>query len=207
MDFHNYLLFVGACVMLCALPGPDMILLLTRSLAQGRRAGLMAALGVNAGSYFHLLAAIAGISAIIASSAYAFMVVKFAGAGYLIYLGIAMLRSSGGLTQAQSVQILSCRSCFWQGFLSDVLNPKVAIFYLAFLPQFVVPGSGVLKQLIVLGITANVIGIFSSLTIVLCASAFRTKFLSDYRMAGFLGKLLGSVFIALGVRLAGEKAL
>lgn len=209
MELHNYLLFIGASVALCAVPGPDMILLLSRTIAQGRRAGLVTAVGINVGSYLHLLAAIVGLSAIIATSAYAFTVVKFAGAAYLIYLGLSALRARTGPldigTAAQAY--VSHKACFWQGFWSDVLNPKVAIFYLAFLPQFLDPDSGVLGQLVLLGVTANVIGILSSVIIVYGASLLTARLRQDPRVSALLGKALGAVFVALGIRLAGEKAL
>lgn len=209
MDIHNYLLLISASIILCAVPGPDMILLLTRSIAQGRRAGLMTAIGINAGAYFHLTAAVVGISAIIAASAFAFAMVKFAGAAYLIYLGVRTLCSKVGTLQiAPGKQFVQSRwSYFWQGFWSDVLNPKVAIFYLAFLPQFVVPAGNTIKQLILLGVTANVIGIFSSVLIVFFAATLTERFREDARVSAFLGKTLGAVFVSLGLRLAGEKVL
>ena len=109
MDFEKYLLFVGASIVLCIVPGPDMILLLSRSITQGRRAGLMTAFGINLGAYFHLFAAIAGISAIIATSAYAFTAIKWAGATYLLYLGITVLRSKSRPLQidAESIKIIA----------------------------------------------------------------------------------------------------
>lgn len=142
MDINKYLLFITATVILCAVPGPDMILLLSRTIAKGRRAGVVTALGINVGAYVHLMAAIAGISAVIATSAVAFTVVKWAGACYLMYLGISILRSKSEVLQVdpETAAQQSAWRYFWQGFWSDVLNPKVAIFYLAFLPQFVVPG-------------------------------------------------------------------
>jgi threonine/homoserine/homoserine lactone efflux protein len=209
MDIHNYFLFVCASIVLCAVPGPDMILLLTRSIAQGNRAGLMTALGINAGAYFHLTAAAVGISAIIAASAFAFSIVKFAGAAYLIYLGVRTLRSKVGILQIASEKQFATSqwSYFWQGFLSDVLNPKVAFFYLAFLPQFVTPAGNATKQLILLGVTANVIGICSSMLIVFFAAALTERLREDIRVSAFLGKALGGVFVFLGLRLAGEKML
>jgi len=209
MELHTYLLFVGASIVLCVVPGPDMILLLARTIAQGRRAGLMTAIGINVGAYLHLFAAIAGISAIIAKSAYAFTFVKFAGAAYLVYLGVVTLRTKSGPLNINSGNQpqLSQWSCFWQGFWSDVLNPKVAIFYLALLPQFIVPNSGVLKQLVLLGVTTNIVGIASNVVIVFCASALTVKLRQDPRVSALLSKALGAIFVALGIRLAGEKAL
>lgn len=169
----------------------------------------MTAIGINVGAYFHLTAAAVGISAIIAASAFAFSIVKFAGAAYLIYLGVRTLRSKvSALQMASDKQLTSSRwSCFWQGFWSDVLNPKVAIFYLAFLPQFVVPVGNPIEQLIFLGATANVIGICSSVLIVFFAATLTERLREDTRVSAFLGKTLGAVFVVLGLRLAGEKVL
>ena len=207
MGFDKYVLFITATVILCAVPGPDMILLLGRTLAKGRRAGIETALGINAGAYVHLIAAIAGISAVIATSAFAFTVVKWAGACYLVYLGISILRSKTNALQIdpEASANQSPLKYFWQGFWSDVLNPKVAIFYLAFLPQFVTPGKNAIEQLIFLGISANMIGIFSSLIIVFFSSALTYKLQQNTRISHLLSKALGSVFVALGIRLAAEK--
>ena len=209
MDTNKYILFLTATVILCAVPGPDMVLLLSRTVAKGRRAGIVTALGINAGAYVHLMAAIAGISAVIATSALAFTVVKWVGAGYLVYLGISILRSKSEVLHIDPETALSQSGWryFWQGFWSDVLNPKVAIFYLAFLPQFMVPGKNHLAQLFFLGVSANMIGILSSVVIVVFCSALTHRLRKNARISFWLGKALGSVFIALGVRLAGEKVL
>src|SRR6185295_1614298 len=136
---HTYLLFIGAVVVLVIAPGPDMAYMLTRTIVQGRRAGVLAAVGINAGAYVHVAAAVLGLTAILATSSIAFTVVKWMGACYLIWIGVQALVSKSGpidLGDGQSRQ-LNDKTIFWQGFLSDVLNPKVAIFFLAFLPQFV----------------------------------------------------------------------
>jgi len=139
MSIENYLLFIGAGLILILVPGPDMIYLLSRCIAQGRRAGVLAALGINAGGYVHLTAAITGLSAILLTSALAFTAVKWAGAAYLIYLGVGALRSRTGPVSVSTKGLTgqSARAIFWQGFISDVLKPKVAIFFLALLPKFV----------------------------------------------------------------------
>ena len=207
MDSDKYVLFIIATVILCAVPGPDMILLLGRTIAKGRRAGIVTALGINVGAYVHLMAAIAGISAVVATSAVAFTVVKWAGACYLLVLGISILRSKTNTVQIgpETSANQSSWQYFWQGFWSDVLNPKVAIFYLAFLPQFVVTGKHTIEQLIFLGVSANMIGILSSLIIVVCSSALTHKLRKNARISYWLSKALGSVFVALGLRLAAEK--
>jgi threonine/homoserine/homoserine lactone efflux protein len=139
MTPQSYALFVLASVILCITPGPDMIYMLSRCVAQGRRAGVMALLGINTGAYVHLLAAVTGLSAILATSATAFTVIKWIGAAYLVYLGLRTLVSRSGplAVSAQGLKGRDMRAVFWQGFLSDALNPKVAMFYLALLPQFI----------------------------------------------------------------------
>lgn len=137
----NYGVFLGACVLLVLAPGPDMAYLLGRTIAQGRRAGVLAVLGINAGAYVHLLATVLGLAALLAGSARAFSVFKWLGAGYLVWLGLqALLGRSGPLLLEADGPGRSDATLFRQGFLCDVLNPKVSLFFLAFLPQFVQPG-------------------------------------------------------------------
>src|SRR5580700_558496 len=139
MTLHAYLLFIAASIVLAIVPGPDMIYMLSRCIAQGRRAGLMAAIGFNLGGYAHLTAAVLGLSALLATSVMAFTAVKWMGAGYLVYLGINALRRKSGPVDlaAQEIPVRNARTILWQAFLSDALNPKVAMFFLALLPQFV----------------------------------------------------------------------
>src|SRR5688572_13969236 len=164
-------IFIGAVVVLVLAPGPDMAYMLTRTIAQGRRAGVVAAIGINAGAYVHVLAAVLGLSAILATSSLAFTIVKWVGAGYLVWIGIQALASSASINLEETAPTqASLGTIFWQGFLSDVLNPKVALFFLAFLPQFVDFGAGnETRQLLILGVTGNVIAIAINLTLVYCA--------------------------------------
>ena len=206
---HQYLLFVGACIVLSAVPGPDMLLVLTRSIAQGRRAGMITAVGINVGAYVHFFAAIAGLSALLAASAWGFTAIKWAGAAYLLYLGVVALFGRTGPLQLDTAArpAVTDRQCFWQGFWSDVLNPKVAIFYLALLPQFITPGRNVLAQLLLLGLTVNMIGILFNAGIVLFSAAITERLRQDPRISVWLSKALGAVFIALGLRLAVTKTV
>ncbi|MGO4764192.1 LysE family translocator [Cupriavidus sp. 2KB_3] len=128
MSLHTYMLFIGASLVLCPVPGPDMLFLLGRMIAQGRAAGLCAAFGINLGAYVHLLAAVTGLSALILASATAFSVVKWLGAAYLIYLGWGALRSKGGIVPSElDARKNALHRIFWQGFLSDVLNPQSVV--------------------------------------------------------------------------------
>ncbi len=208
MSWDTYLLFVGASFLLCVSPGPDMAYMLSRCMAQGPRAGMAAALGINAGCYVHLLAAITGLSAILMTSALAFTVVKWLGAAYLVYLGIqAILDRSTPDLALSKLKGRSMRTIFWQGFWSDVLNPKVAVFFLALLPQFIDPRTGnPIVQLVVLGLTVNMIGIAVNLALVALSSRVTAGLRRNERMALWLRRLMGTIFIGLGARLAAERA-
>ncbi len=204
----NYLVFVLASIILCIVPGPDMIFLLSCTLARGRKAGILAAMGINAGAYVHLVGAVLGLSALLATSAYAFTILKWAGALYLIYIGIQTLRSktSAVTIEAGSLTQKSGRQIFWQGFLSDVLNPKVAIFFLAFLPQFVSSESEhQTRDIFFLGITVNVIAILINIVLVYMAALLTNRLRASQKISNWLNKIMGSVFILLGLKLANEK--
>ena len=205
MTLHSYLLFVGASVLLVLSPGPDMLYMLGRCVAQGKKAGLMAALGFNVGGYVHLAAAVLGLSAILATSSLAFTAVKWMGAAYLVYLGVKTLRSRGGALTIDSDGLAegSMRTIFWQAFWSDVLNPKVAMFFLALLPQFVDPQSShPALQILLLGMTVNVIALPLNIAMVLASAKVTAGLRRNQMLARWLQKLLGAMFIALGIRLA-----
>jgi threonine/homoserine/homoserine lactone efflux protein len=207
MDWHGYWMFVAASVVLVLVPGPDMAYMLGRTVAQGRRAGLVAALGINTGAYVHLIAAVTGLSAILMTSALAFTLVKAVGAAYLVYLGVQTLLSARKAENpAVSLEGASMRAAFWQGFLSDALNPKVAIFYLAFLPQFVDPaGPRPLVQILALGLTANMVALPINILIVLASSSLTGSLRRNARVAVLLKQALGLSFLGLGARLAFER--
>ena len=137
---HDLWLFVLSGLLLNITPGPDTLYIIGRSSTQGLRGGAVAALGVGTGALVHICAAALGLSAILAASATAFTVVKIVGAAYLVYVGISLIRSKSAIESspaASAAQRSRLRSIFFQGFLTNVLNPKVALFFLAFLPQFV----------------------------------------------------------------------
>jgi threonine/homoserine/homoserine lactone efflux protein len=142
---HDYWLFVAAAILLNLTPGQDTMFIIGRSLTGGLRAGLAAAVGISVGSIGHTLAAALGLSVILATSALAFTIVKLAGAAYLIYLGIRLLLAKPPATDAGTrlpSSSAAARSAFLQGILTNLLNPKVALFFLAFLPQFIDPHAG-----------------------------------------------------------------
>lgn len=189
-------------------PGPDMLFVIGNSAANGRRAGVMAALGIGAGCVLHTLLAAVGLSALLAASALAFEVVKWIGAAYLVWVGIGMMRSRarGPVATAQAV---TPGRVFWQGALTNALNPKVALFFLAFLPQFISPGesgqSGQVMAFLVLGTIFNVGGTLINVVMALAAGAVREQ-LSQSAGAGRIGawlkRAVGAVFVGLGVKLA-----
>lgn len=205
MDLSYWLVFLSAALALNLSPGPDLIYILSRTIAQGRRIGIASALGVCTGALAHVLAAAAGVSAVLATSALAFTVVKYVGAAYLIYLGVQALRSAGSRFAPSTTAPAagSAWQAFRQGVLIDVLNPKVAIFFMAFLPQFVRPEVGsTMAQLVGLGALVIVVAIVVETAFVLTAARATEFFRSHRRASVWLDGLLGSVLIGLGVRLA-----
>ncbi|WP_426344302.1 LysE family translocator [Pseudoduganella sp. R-32] len=216
---HDLTLFVISGLLLNIMPGPDSLLIMARSATQGWRAGCAAALGVGAGTMLHIGAAALGLSALLATSATAFTVVKWVGAAYIVWCGICMLRArlkadktgtpvSDPLGQTPPYRFapqanLPYRKIFAQGFLTNVLNPKVALFFLAFVPQFIDAGAAN-KPLafLVLGCIFNFNSMLwcNSLAIFTAFASARLKV--KPQVALWLNRATGSLFIALGARLA-----
>ncbi|MFI0472202.1 LysE family translocator [Halomonas sp. HMF6819] len=200
----HWMTFLSAAVLLNLSPGPDIAFILGQTLRNGRRQGLAAMLGIWTGAGVHVVMAAAGLSAIFSTSALAFSVVKWLGAAYLIWLGIKMLLSKGdSFVSNDHASTQSSRSVYWQGVLVSALNPKVAIFFLAFLPQFVVPGAGSNgAQLFLHGCLIIVVAAFIEPPLVL-AGARLGSFLKKNRQVGlWMDRGLGALFVALGVKLA-----
>ncbi len=161
-DANTVLVVALASLVLVVIPGPAVIYILTRSVSQGRTAGLVSAVGVNLGSAIHVVAAVAGLSLLLASSAYAYAIVKWLGVAYLAWIGVRTLLADDKEFSTPQIASQSRRRIFTQGVLVNVLNPKVAIFFLAFLPQFVDQSSAnPALQTLVLGMTLVVIGLIS----------------------------------------------
>jgi RhtB (resistance to homoserine/threonine) family protein len=206
LGIHEYWLFLGTGILLNLTPGQDTMFIIGRSLSGGRRAGIASAFGIAAGSMCHTLAAALGFSAILATSATAFTAVKLAGAAYLIYLGVRMLLSKaaalphGSTADARSI---NARSCFLQGALTNVLNPKVALFFLAFLPQFIDPASPT-KALafLTLGATFISTGLIWCLVLAGGAARLRGFFTRNPSVRTMIDRMTGTLFVALGLRLA-----
>lgn len=205
---NDLMIFLGASILLNLSPGPDTFYVLTRTLAQGRRIGFLSSFGVCTGALFHVAAAALGLSIVLATSAVAFSVVKYAGAAYLAYLGIRMLLSREGLAvdPVRPAVPASGWKVFRQGILIDVLNPKAALFFMAFLPQFVVPGTGhATAQFFALGLIVIAIALVWEAVLVLFATLLTARLRANKTVSRWLNRALGGVFVALGIRLALER--
>jgi threonine/homoserine/homoserine lactone efflux protein len=193
------LLFAVASLALLAIPGPAVIYLVTRSATQGRAAGFVSVLGVETGTFAYAIAAAAGLTGLVAASETGFTIVRFAGAAYLVYLGVRRLLDRGDAEEAAP----SARSrLFLRGLVVQLLNPKIAVFFLAFLPQFVDPDRGsVVVQSLILGTLFTVLAILGDGAYVLAADAVSGR-LRRGRGMRRLAKVSGGVYIGLGVTAA-----
>ena len=204
---HDFGLFLVAGILLNLTPGPDTVYILGRSIAQGREAGVASALGISLGSIFHTCAAALGLSAILATSALAFRTIKLIGGAYLIFLGIKMiLDRRRQLSLPSDFRRLTIVAAFRQGVLTNVLNPKVALFFLAFLPQFIDPASNMkIAAFIALGLTFVTTGTIWCLILARFASIFSERLRKNETASQWLNRTAGALFIFLGLRLATAK--
>jgi threonine/homoserine/homoserine lactone efflux protein len=204
IDAHSLLLFILAGLALNVTPGPDMLYVIARSTAEGRRAGIVSALGIGAGTLVHIAALALGLSALLQAIPLAYDVVRWAGALYLLYLGVRALASSPTLAAAAAPKRARLGTIFRQGVLTNVLNPKVALFFLAFLPQFVDPSRGEpAAQIVMLGLLFDVNGTLVNIAVALGAGTLRSWLIGDgARRARILERATGVLFIGLGARLA-----
>jgi len=205
---HNYCLFILSGILLNMVPGQDTLYIVGRSISQGRRAGIISVLGISSGCLIHTLAAAFGLSAILAVSSHAFVTVKFIGAAYLIYLGIRMLFGDAARNE-QAIDKPAPASewmIFRQGILTNVLNPKVALFFLAFLPQFIDAHSGPkMVAFIILGLTFIFNGTLWCLIVAWFASAFSRRLRERPSTGSWLKRAAGALFVGLGLKLALDK--
>jgi threonine/homoserine/homoserine lactone efflux protein len=201
-DGSTLLLFAGASLALLAIPGPAVIYVVTRSLDQGRTAGMVSMLGVETGTFAYALAAAAGLTGLIAASVTAFTVVKYAGAAYLVYLGVRKLLERPEDEQPE-VLVTGRSRLFLKGALVQLLNPKIAIFFVAFLPQFVHSSRGpVAVQILVLGTIFTLLAILSDGAYVLLAGAVGSWLRTGRRARSWLARFSGGVYIGLGLTAA-----
>jgi threonine/homoserine/homoserine lactone efflux protein len=201
---HDFGLFLCAGILLNLTPGPDTVYILGRSIAHGRRAGVASALGICAGSIFHTGAAAFGLSAFLATSAWAFSTIKLAGAAYLIFLGVrTLLQREPALRAPAEFERNNPASAFRQGILTNVLNPKVALFFLAFLPQFIDSAApSKVAAFLILGFTFVTTGTIWCLALAWFAAGISGRLRGNARIAAALNRAVGSLFIFLGLRLA-----
>jgi RhtB (resistance to homoserine/threonine) family protein len=201
---HDFGLFLAAGILLNLTPGPDTAYILGRSIAQGREAGIASALGICVGSIFHSCAAALGLSAILATSAVAFAAIKLLGGAYLIFLGIKMLLDRRRQPSLPSnFRRRTTIAAFRQGVFTNVLNPKVALFFLAFLPQFIDPASSMkVFAFLMLGLTFVTTGTIWCLILAWFASAFSERLRTNETIGQWLNRAAGALFVFLGLRLA-----
>ena len=196
----TFLFFAVASLGLLVVPGPAVLYIITRSVEQGRQVGFASVLGVHIGTTVHIVAAAAGLSALLVSSATAFSAVKYAGAAYLIVLGLRRLLGRHPAGEQAPVRGHDARQAFVQGIFVNVLNPKTALFFLAFLPPFLDPRRGpVFVQVILLGLTFMALGIVSDGSYALAASAVAKRVRDRRRALGRGQRVSGVVYIGLGV--------
>ena len=204
---HDFGLFLASGILLNLTPGPDTVYILGRSVAQGREAGVASALGISVGSIFHTCAAALGLSAILATSALAFGTIKLLGGAYLIFLGIKMiLDRRKQLRLPSNFRRRTTMAAFRQGILTNILNPKVALFFLAFLPQFIDPGSNTkVVAFLLLGFTFVTTGTIWCLILAWFAAVFSERLRQNETISQWLNRTAGALFIFLGARLATAK--
>lgn len=203
----NIGLFILSGFLLNILPGPDSLYVIGRGARQGFRAGSVAALGIGSGIMVHVVCAAFGLSAILATSATAFTVVKWIGCAYLLYLGIGMLLSRAAPEQSQAVPVIkrsdSLRRVYYKGFLTNVLNPKVALFFLAFVPQFIASDApNKALAFLVLGLIFNFNGMLWCHFLAWSASSLSSRFARSAVLARWLNRLAGALFTWFGLSLA-----
>jgi threonine/homoserine/homoserine lactone efflux protein len=211
LGIHDFWLFVAAGLLLNVTPGPDVAYIVARSAQLGWRGGTVAALAISVGCFVHIAAAVLGLSALLAASAFAFSLLKWIGAAYLVYVGVTLLlaasregpsRKAASADAAARAHATGLRTVFWQGFLTNALNPKVALFFLAFLPQFI-SADAPSKPLAfaTLGLVFNLNGTLWNLTVAWFAA--RVAAVRPYaRIGRWLERAIGGMFIVVGVRVA-----
>lgn len=205
---HDLALFVVSGLLLNIMPGPDSLLVMLRSGSQGWRAGSVATLGIGTGVMVHVLAAALGLSALLSASAELFTVIKLAGALYLVYLGVSLFRqptANSAAGAAVTLPVLSYGRIYRQGVLTNVLNPKVALFFLAFVPQFIAPDApDKALAFILLGCIFNLNGMIWCHLLVFSTAYARNKVKLPARIGCWLNRGIGTLFVGLGIKLASD---
>jgi threonine/homoserine/homoserine lactone efflux protein len=207
VDSSKLVLFLTAALLLAVAPGPGMLYVLARSLVGGRREGVLSALGTLVGGMVHVLAAAAGVSVVLARSAVAFSTVKYAGAGYLCYLGVRMIVAARDGDELPPEAARRVRNPFWQGIATEVLNPKTALFFLSFIPQFVNREMGhVFWQFLALGAVSVTLNTSADLVVTMFAGPLGNRIRSSAKFRRAQRTATGGIMIGLGTYLAVSKA-
>jgi threonine/homoserine/homoserine lactone efflux protein len=202
-DMATIGVFLVGAILLNLTPGPDMLYVIARSAGQGRKAGIVSALGIGVGTLVHTTAAAFGLSALLMSSALAYSVAKYVGALYLIYLGVRMILSKRGVESSTQLKQTRLPSVFRQAIITNVLNPKVALFFLAFTPQFVDTSRGAAAwQFVIFGLLFNTTGTIWNLTVAMLAGYADDWLKNRPSFSRAQRWFTGTVFIALGARIA-----
>ncbi|WP_138513927.1 LysE family translocator [Rhodoferax bucti] len=212
MPIDQLLLFMAAGVLLNLTPGPDVLYIVTHALRSGARAGMVAALGITAGCFVHIFAAAVGVSALMAASATAFTVLKWVGAAYLVYVGLRLLLAKTGSAMQlgaageDSTSVTGqngLKTVFLRGFWTNVLNPKVALFFLAFVPQFIAPGvENKPLAFLLLGLLFNFNGLWVNLGWAVAAAWLARRAGVVQRSMHWLDRIAGAMFVGFGIKLA-----
>ena len=204
ISLNDFLLFALASLMLNITPGNDMLYVATRSTSQGVKAGVVSALGIAGGCIVHLLTAVIGLSAIIANSAIAFDIIKYVGAAYLIYLGIrSFLSKQNKFSVDHAIEKKPLSNLFWQGVFTNVLNPKVALFFLAFLPQFIHPEKGnAALQILLLGLWFNFSGTIVNIIVAMLFGKLGNWLADKVAFIKWQNKITGLLLVGLGIKVA-----
>ncbi len=205
---ENYLGFIIAGILLNLTPGADTMYILTRSITQGRRAGIYSVLGITTGGLIHTALAAFGLSIVLAKSAFTFNMIKYIGVAYLVYLGIKMILDRNNLfdNKTQKIETTDLFKIYRQGLLTNVLNPKVALFFLSLLPQFINPqyANGTIPFLI-LGVTFMTTGTIWCLMLAYAASLITQTLRNHDRIGKTMQKISGLLFIGLGIKILTDK--
>jgi threonine/homoserine/homoserine lactone efflux protein len=203
IDQATFLTYCAIVLGFVFIPGPATLLTVARASTSGTKVGLATGAGITVGDIIHTAFAVVGISAIIAASATLFTVIKFIGAGYLIYLGIKAIMAKDASMPGNGAPSLMASQAFKQGILAEVLNPKTALFFLAFLPQFVRPENGaVFLQLSILGVVFSLLGLLSTIVFACSAGGLGAFLRRHPAVLKWQGKVVGGIYCALGIRLA-----
>lgn len=205
MESTQLIIFVITSLVLIATPGPDMILVMSRSIAMGQKAGIYTAAGISTGLLGHTLLAALGLGAILQASETLFLTLKFVGAAYLIYLGFKTFRAPSPFEKKSQTENISYRSLFFQGAVSNLSNPKIAIFYFAFLPQFVSSESAdFTTMLLILGVTFALLTFLIKGPVAFFSGKLSSWFRRKPSVQTWLNRVSGGILIGLGIRLAFE---